>query len=135
MAFVMSLVLFTAIHAVLFIALYCTVKWKWHPGRVSSTYKMHKRAGDCEGRISAMKAKIYDSNRRFSACLLHLMNSFRLIRLIFVSIASSIRKPAFSVVHKNKDGKLYSHVITILGCSSYFIAPGNVHWQLQHLTD
>lgn len=42
MAFVMSLVLFTVIHAVLFMALYCTVKWKWCSGRASSTYKMHK---------------------------------------------------------------------------------------------
>lgn len=62
MAFVMLLVLFTVIHAVLFMALYCTVKWKWGPGRASSTYKMHEWAGDCGRRETATKAKIYESN-------------------------------------------------------------------------
>lgn len=42
MAFVIPLVMFTVIHAVLFMALYCAVKWKWRPGRASSTYKMHE---------------------------------------------------------------------------------------------
>lgn len=51
----------------LFMALYCTVKWKCCPGRVSSTYKMHEMGW----RKSATQAEIYDSNRQFSACWLH----------------------------------------------------------------
>lgn len=41
-AFVTSPPLFTVIHAVLFMAMYCAVKWKWRPGRASSTYKMYE---------------------------------------------------------------------------------------------
>ncbi len=98
----LSVECFHVLFVMSFMALYCTVKGNGTLAELHPLTRCIRWARDCGLRKSAMKAKIYDSNRHFQhvhqSVLINSFRSLTTVSLVFcVSIISITEISTFSV--------------------------------------